>query len=56
MKEGMKKEGNALTQTLHHLQVENELLHMENKDLRSSLNTKKKRKGKHHVLSLQQRQ
>ncbi|KAH6511581.1 hypothetical protein HBI81_243380 [Parastagonospora nodorum] len=56
MKEGMKKEGNALTQTLHRLQVENELLHVENKDLRSSLNTKKKRKGKHHVLSLQQRQ
>ncbi|KAH3938653.1 hypothetical protein HBH98_243080 [Parastagonospora nodorum] len=56
MKEGMKKEGNALTQTLHHLQVENELLHVENKDLRSSLDTKKKRKGKHHVLSLQQRQ
>ncbi|KAH5621133.1 hypothetical protein HBI60_254160 [Parastagonospora nodorum] len=56
VKGGMKQEGNTLTQTLYRLQVENELLHMENKDLRSSLNTKKKLQGKHHVLSFQQRQ
>jgi hypothetical protein len=49
-------ETKRLSHTLHHLQVQNELLNHENDGLREALSTKKKHKKKGKVLDLQQRQ
>jgi hypothetical protein len=49
-------ESKRLSCTLHHLQVQNELLNYENDGLREALITKKKHKKKGKVLDLQQRQ
>ncbi|CAE7221476.1 DDE 1 domain containing protein [Pyrenophora teres f. teres] len=46
-------ESTRLEQSLHSLQVQNELLHHENEGLRSLLNNKKKRNNKSKVLDLQ---
>jgi hypothetical protein len=43
-----------LSEKLHHYQVDNELLHMENQGLRNAVTTKKKHKKKGRVLDLQQ--
>jgi hypothetical protein len=43
-----------LSEKLHHYQVDNELLHMKNQDLRNAVTTKKKHKKKGRVLDLQQ--
>ncbi|CAE7020042.1 hypothetical protein PTTW11_02997 [Pyrenophora teres f. teres] len=48
-----KVESKRLEQSLHSLQVQNELLHHENEGLRSLLNNKKKRNNKSKVLDLQ---
>ncbi|CAE7221020.1 hypothetical protein PTTW11_11369 [Pyrenophora teres f. teres] len=48
-----KVESKRLEQSLHSLQVQNELLHHENEGLRSLLNDKKKRNNKSKVLDLQ---
>jgi hypothetical protein len=45
----------AVGVALHSLQVLNELLHHENKGLRTSLSTKKKRNNKSNTMDLQQR-
>ncbi|KAF2825386.1 hypothetical protein CC86DRAFT_419362 [Ophiobolus disseminans] len=47
-------EARALGEKLHHFQVENELLHYENKGLRKALKTKKKHKKTGRALDLQQ--
>jgi hypothetical protein len=52
---GSGKSAEAVSVALHSLQVLNELLHHENKGLRTSLSTKKKRKNKSKTMDLQQR-
>jgi hypothetical protein len=56
VKDGADKVAKTLTQTLHHLQVNNELISQENEGLREALQTKKKHKQKGVPLDLQQRQ
>lgn len=56
LKEGEEKKGNKITRSLHHLQVQNELLHHENQGLREALTTKKKHMQKRKTPDLQQRQ
>jgi hypothetical protein len=43
-----------LSEKLHHYQVDNELLYMENQGLHNAVTTKKKHKKKGRVLDLQQ--
>ncbi|RMZ66343.1 pogo transposable [Pyrenophora seminiperda CCB06] len=50
-----KVEAKQLSSSLHSLQVQNELLHHENKGLRTALSTKHKHKKKSKPLDLQQR-
>jgi hypothetical protein len=52
VQDGAEKEANQLTQALHHYQVQNDLLLSENKGLKESLATKKKRNkhGKKLIL------
>jgi hypothetical protein len=52
VKEGAEKEANQVTQALHHYQVQNDLLLHENKGLRESLATKKKRNKPSKKLDL----
>ncbi|KAF2822727.1 hypothetical protein CC86DRAFT_254667, partial [Ophiobolus disseminans] len=47
------REANQVTQALHSYQVQNQLLLHENKGLRESLSTKKKRKNHGRKLDLQ---
>jgi hypothetical protein len=56
VKEGEEKSAKKITLSLHHLQVQNNLLLYENKGLRKALTTKKKHKNKGKTLDLQQRQ
>jgi hypothetical protein len=49
-----KSEGKHVAAALHSLQVQNKLLHHENKGLHTALTTKKKHKKKSKVLDLQQ--
>jgi hypothetical protein len=51
-----KAEGKRVAAALHSLQVQNELLHHENKGLRAAITTKQKHKKKSKVLDLQQRE
>jgi hypothetical protein len=53
VQDGAEKEANQLTQALHHYQVQNNLLLSENKGLRESLATKKKRNKHGKKLDLQ---
>jgi hypothetical protein len=55
-KDGAEKVAKTLTQALHRLQVNNELISQENEGLREALQTKKKNKKKGIPLDLQQRQ
>jgi hypothetical protein len=50
-----KSEGKRVAAALHSLQVQNKLLHHENKGLHAALTTKQKHKKKSKVLDLQQR-
>jgi hypothetical protein len=50
------KDTKQLALTLHHLQVENELLNSEDKDLRNAINTTKKYQKHSKPLDLQQQQ
>jgi hypothetical protein len=52
---GSGRSAEAVGVALHSLQVLNELLHHENKGLRTSLSTKKKRNNKSNTMDLQQR-
>lgn len=56
VKDGAEKMGKKITLSLHHLQVQNQLLEDENRGLRYALNTKKKHKKKSSTLDLQQRE
>lgn len=60
VKDERSKESRKLGRSLHHLSVQNELLHHEMKGLKEALTTKKKHKKKHkkkqQVLPLQQRE
>ena len=56
VKDGAEKVAKTLTQALHHLQVNNELISQENEGLREAFQTKKKQKQKGVPLDLQQRQ
>jgi len=49
------KASRSLSQTLHHLQVQNKLLHYENDGLREALTIKRRRKKRSKQLNLQQR-
>ncbi|KAF1996483.1 hypothetical protein P154DRAFT_443344 [Amniculicola lignicola CBS 123094] len=53
MKEGADKQANKITQSLHHLQVQNKLLYHENSRLREALTTKSRHKNKGKALDLQ---
>jgi hypothetical protein len=48
-------EAKELSQTVHHLHVQNELLHHENDGLKEALTAHKKHKGKGKTMDLQQR-
>ncbi|KAF2732774.1 hypothetical protein EJ04DRAFT_607328 [Polyplosphaeria fusca] len=50
------EESKTLSQTLHRLQVQNNLLHYENSGLREALSVKKKHKKRGKPLDLQQRE
>jgi hypothetical protein len=54
VKEGAENQANQITQALHHYQVQNDLLLTENKGLRESLTTKKKRNKHGRKLDLYQ--
>jgi hypothetical protein len=56
VKDNAAEEGRKLSDSLHCLQVHNELLQHENKGLREALTTKRKHKKKGKVLNLKQRQ
>jgi len=49
-----KNAAKQLKQALHSLQIQNELLHHKNKELRGSITTRKRRKSKRKLLNLQQ--
>jgi hypothetical protein len=53
---GEEKSAKKITLSLHHLQVQNDLLPHEDKGLHNVLTTKKKHKKKGKTLDLQQRQ
>ncbi|KAF1950452.1 hypothetical protein CC80DRAFT_496873 [Byssothecium circinans] len=55
IKDGAEKKGKKITLSLHHLQVQNDLLQHENNGLRHALTTKEKHKKKSKALDLQQR-
>lgn len=55
VKDQSSRETKKLRQSLHHLSVQNELLHYNIDGLREALATKKKRKRKGKALDLQQR-
>jgi hypothetical protein len=56
VREGDEKSAKKITLSLHHLQVQNDLLLPENVGLREALPTKKKHKKKGNTLNCQQRQ
>ncbi|KAF1961300.1 hypothetical protein CC80DRAFT_488609 [Byssothecium circinans] len=56
IKDGAEKKGKKITLSLHHLQVQNDLLQHENNGLRHALTTKEKHKKKSKALNLQQRE
>jgi hypothetical protein len=56
VKDGAEKIGRKITLSLHHMQMQNQLLEDENKGLRHALSTKKKHKKKSNTLDLQQRE
>ena len=56
VKDTAAEESKSLSQTLHRLQVQNELLHHENDGLREALTVKKRHKKHSKPLDLQQRQ
>ena len=55
VKDGAEREANKITESLHHLQTQNELLLHEVGGLRDALTTKKKHQKKGTTLDLQQR-
>jgi hypothetical protein len=56
VRDGQEQKAQKITTSLHHLQVQNELLLHENEGLKYALTTKKKHKKKSKVLDLQQRE
>ena len=56
VKDERSKESRKLNRSLHHISVQNELLHHEMAGLKHALTTKKKHKKKQQVLPLQQRE
>jgi hypothetical protein len=56
VRDGQQQKAQKITASLHHLQVQNELLLHENEGLKYALTTKKKHKKKSKVLDLQQRE
>jgi hypothetical protein len=54
VKDNAAEESKTLSQTLHRLQVQNELLHYENSGLREAINARKKHKKRGKPLNLQQ--
>jgi peroxiredoxin len=55
VKVGSTTEAKQLSQTVHHLHVQNELLHHKNNALKEALTAYKRHKGKGKTLDLQQR-
>jgi hypothetical protein len=56
VKDQSSKDARKLSQSFHHLSVQNQLLHQEIEGLKEALATKKKQKNRGKPLGLQQRQ
>jgi hypothetical protein len=56
VRDGQEQKAQKITASLHHLQIQNELLLHENEGLKHALTTKKKHKKESKVLDLQQRE